>query len=100
MFVLQYLFMESNYCLILAACNTQLSRHALRCGAKWGGRCNKNLVSYARYCKVKTGWCSRRPKDNSPNRDDSYDWEPAECKGISIIFHNFPKRYSRLLFLY
>ena len=70
----------------IAPCNTQLSRHALRCGPRWGGRCNKNLVHYARYCKVRTGWCSRRPKDKSLNRDDSYDWEPAACKGTMLIF--------------
>ena len=72
----------NDFNIILAPCDTQLSRHALRCGPKWGGRCNKNKVDYALYCKVSSGWCSRKPKSNSPTRDDSYDWEPASCKGI------------------
>ena len=38
-------------------------------------------MHYALYCKVETGWCSRRPKNKSPDRDDSFDWEPASCKG-------------------
>ena len=80
-FLLKYLFINGEY---LAVCNTQLSRHALRCGSRWGGRCNKNLMHYALYCKVETGWCSRRPKNKSPDRDDSFDWEPASCKGNLI----------------
>ena len=43
-------------------------------------------MHYALYCKVETGWCSRRPKDKSPDRDDSFDWEPASCKG-NLITH-------------
>ena len=80
-FLLKYLFINGEY---LAVCNTQLSRHALRCGSRWGGRCNKNLMHYALYCKVETGWCSRRPKNKSLDRDDSFDWEPASCKGNLI----------------
>ena len=80
-FLLKYLFINGE---CLAVCNTQLSRHALRCGSRWGGRCNKNLMHYALYCKVETGWCSRRPKNKSPDRDDSFDWEPASCKGNLI----------------
>ena len=58
-----------------------ISHQKGRCGSKWGGRCNKKLVSSAIYCNVKNGLCHDTQGERNSQRVDAYDWEPAACHG-------------------
>ena len=62
-----------------------LSKTLGRCGPKWGGRCNKDLVDYAVYCNTENGWCGITDAHKNEQIGDEYDWEPKSCKGNVYI---------------
>ena len=57
-----------------------LSQEIGRCGAKNGGRCNKDLDENALYCNLATGWCTDTTSHRNGHLDDIYDWLPSSCK--------------------
>ena len=68
-----------------------LSQTLGRCGPKWGGRCNKDLVDYAVYCNVENGWCGTSEDHKNAQDGDEYDWQPKPCRGkiYHLIFINY-----------
>ena len=58
-----------------------LSTQPGRCGPSFGGRCNKNLADYAKYCNIDNGWCGETNAHKDAQADDRYDWDPKSCQG-------------------
>jgi len=60
-------------------CCPYISQTYGRCGAAWGGRCNKDLADYAIYCNTENGWCGDTEEHQNEQDGDEYDWEPQSC---------------------
>ena len=56
-----------------------LSQEEGRCGPNGGGRCNKNLASYAVYCSLANGWCGNTSDHMNAQAGDEYDWISSSC---------------------